>query len=159
MNRLLSPLKVWLAAILLTPMAGLASNDTSGLGDKLTTTDVIIKFVSKKQLKSDCGKRAAGCAFIESHMIYIPEDRAYGWTGTHRANINIQWESRRSLSCKRSYACVKDGVVHAYNLPFSHRRISELGDAFAKVIGLSYNPRRATALGHELKHILTGQRH
>jgi|GEM_PF-7012774 len=150
------------AALLAIPVstfgAGKHADHSVSIGE-ITKRNITVHFVAKNAIREACGKRAAGCAFMRLNSIYIPEDKAYGWTGTHNAKIQVKWESYKGISCKRSFACLKDGVVHAYNLPFDHHRQNELGDAFAEAMGLEYNPRRAKVLGHEMKHILTGARH
>lgn len=146
-------------AALTAPLTATANLATSA---DITVKRVVIRFLAENELKSVCGQRARACAYTHANVIILPEDEAYGWTGTRTARLRVQWHSRRSLKsldCGSRYACLKDDVVHARNVGFHDRGIVWLGEAYAAAIGLEYNPRRVELLAHELKHVLTGERH
>jgi hypothetical protein len=133
----------------------------------ITVKQVVFRFVEKDQLRELCGARARACAYTNANVIVLPQDDAYGWTGTRTARVQVVWHTKQSLreirdlggkNCNSKYACVVNDVVHAINLSFEHRGLVWLGEAYAEAIGLEYNPRRVELLAHELKHVLTGER-
>ncbi len=161
MSKLASLAAVALAALaaLTAPYTATANVATSA---EITVKRVVIRFLAKNELKSVCGKRARACAYSHANIVILPEDEAYGWTGTRTARLQVQWHTRsslKSLDCGSRYACLQGGVVHARNVGFHDRGIVWLGEAYAAAIGLEYNPRRVELLAHELKHVLTGERH
>jgi len=130
--------------------------------DEIVTKRVVIRFMERDELKRTCGARARACAYVNANVIILPEDEAYGWTGQITARVRVQWHDKHSikeLDCENRYACVRGDVVHARDLSFRHRGLVWLGEAYAAAIGLEYNPRRVELLAHELKHVLTGERH
>lgn len=132
------------------------------LDHQVTVKRVVVRFLPRAELAGHCGKRALACAYTHAGVVLLPEDRAYGWTGTVVARVAVRWHSHRSLreqGCGRRVACVQGDVIHARNLDYNHRALAWLGEAYADYLGLEYNPRRMHLLAHELRHVLTGQGH
>jgi hypothetical protein len=161
LNRYLITSAHAILAIAMMSATAFASNEltTTQLNDTSRKHEVTVHFLSKGELYQACGKKVRGCAMIETKSIFLPEDRSHNWVGTRSQALEITWEEWKDISCKRTVACVKDGIVHAANLRFDHARMNEFGAALAEVLGLEYNRRLVTVLGHEMKHILTTERH
>lgn len=153
------------AAALAMPLAAHAyeaHHDEQDHYEGVVTKRVVIRFMERDELKRTCGARARACAYVNANVIILPEDEAYGWTGQIVKRIRVKWHDKHSikeLDCDNRYACVRGDIVHARDVSFRHRGIVWLGEAYAEAIGLEYNRRRVELLAHELKHVLTGERH
>lgn len=53
---------------------------------QVTTKRVVVRFVEKGEVRAMCGARARACAFTNANVVILPEDEAYGWTGTRMAH-------------------------------------------------------------------------
>jgi hypothetical protein len=121
---------------------------------------VKIHFINKRKINRICGRGSVACAFVGANLIYMPEDRHYGWTGIVSKKVDINFTSQNNLPCKNNVGCLFDNKIFIKDASFTeYRSLARIGKMYSLVLGLKPNPRQSELLAHEMRHILTGINH